>query len=84
MSRQTLLFSATIPLGIRGLIYHYLSEPEWVLLSEDFAYVKEVRHSYIIAPQMRKDGILYRIIQQDTPTSSMIFCNRYMNCFGRM
>ena len=33
--RQTLLFSATIPLGIKGLIYHYLSDPEWVLLSED-------------------------------------------------
>src|SRR6185436_1726538 len=26
--RQTLLFSATVPLGIRGLIYHYLSDPE--------------------------------------------------------
>ena len=26
--RQTLLFSATVPLGIRGLIYHYLNEPE--------------------------------------------------------
>src|SRR3989441_749868 len=42
--RQTLLFSATIPLGIRGLIYHYLSDPEWVLLSEDQIYVKEVEH----------------------------------------
>ncbi len=49
--RQTLLFSATVPLGIRGLIYHYLTEPEWVLLSEDQIYVKEVEHLYCLTPQ---------------------------------
>ena len=25
--RQTMLFSATVPIGIRGLIYHYMAEP---------------------------------------------------------
>jgi ATP-dependent RNA helicase DeaD len=73
--RQTALFSATIPLGIRGLIYHYLNEPRWVLLSEDFAYVKEVRHTYLIAPKMHKDEVLAKLIEYDQPTSSMIFCN---------
>ena len=73
--RQTLLFSATIPLGIRGLIYNYLTEPEWVLLSEDFAYVKEVSHSYIIAPHMHKEHVLYKLIEHDHPSSSIIFCN---------
>ena len=73
--RQTLLFSATIPAAIRGLIYHYLVDPEWVLLSEDFAYIKEVRHAYIITPQMQKEQALYKLIEHDQPTSSMIFCN---------
>jgi len=73
--RQTLLFSATIPLGIRGLIYHYLSDPEWVLLSEDFAYVKEVDHTYLITPRLQKDQVLYKLIEHDDPPSSMIFCN---------
>jgi ATP-dependent RNA helicase DeaD len=73
--RQTLLFSATIPLGIRGIIYNYLVEPEWVLLSEDFAYVKEVEHSYIIAPHMQKEHVLYKVIEHDQPASSMVFCN---------
>ena len=73
--RQTALFSATIPLGIRGLIYHYLNEPRWVLLSEDFAYVKEVRHTYLIVPKMHKDDVLAKLIEHDQPTSSMIFCN---------
>jgi ATP-dependent RNA helicase DeaD len=73
--RQTLLFSATVPLGIRGLIYSYLKEPRWVLLSEDFAYVKEVRHTYIITPRMQKEIVLEKLIEYDQPSSSMIFCN---------
>jgi ATP-dependent RNA helicase DeaD len=73
--RQTLLFSATIPMGIRGLIYHYLNEPQWVLLSEDFAYVKDVDHGYLITPRMHKEQVLYQLIEYDDPPSSMIFCN---------
>jgi ATP-dependent RNA helicase DeaD len=73
--RQTLLFSATIPLGIRGLIYHYLTEPEWVLLSEDQIYVKEVEHLYCLTPKMHKEGTIYKLIEYENPASSMIFCN---------
>lgn len=73
--RQTCLFSATVPLGIRGLIHNYLNDPTWVSLSEDFAYVKEVRHTYIIAPAAHKEQVLYKVIEHDQPTSSMIFCN---------
>jgi ATP-dependent RNA helicase DeaD len=73
--RQTLLFSATIPLGIRGLIYHYLKEPEWVLLSEDQIYVKEVEHLYSLVSRLHKENALYSLIEYENPASSMIFCN---------
>src|SRR5512134_1011513 len=73
--RQTLLFSATVPLGIRGLIYHYMAEPEWVLLSEDQIYVKEVEHLYCLTPTLHKEGTLYKLIEYESPSSSMVFCN---------
>ena len=73
--RQTLLFSATVPLGIRGLIYHYLADPEWVLLSEDQIYVKEVEHLYCLTPKLHKEATLYKLLEYDNPASSMIFCN---------
>lgn len=73
--RQTCLFSATVPLGIRGIIHNYLNEPSWISLSEDFAYVKEVRHTYIMAPAAHKEDVLYKVIELDQPTASMIFCN---------
>ena len=73
--RQTSLFSATVPLGIRGLIHNFLKDPTWVSLSEDFAYVREVRHNYVMAPTAQKEQILYKLIELDQPISSMIFCN---------
>ena len=73
--RQTLLFSATIPLGIRGLIYHYMAEPEWVLLSEDQIYVKEVEHLYCLTPRLHKEATLYKLLEYENPPSAMIFCN---------
>ncbi len=73
--RQTLLFSATIPLGIRGLIYHYLKEPEWVQLSEDQIYVKEVEHLYCLVSRLHKENALYSLIEYENPASSMTFCN---------
>jgi len=74
-ARQTMLFSATVPIGIRGLIYHYMAEPEWVLLSEDQIYVKEVEHVYCLTPRLHKEATLYRLLEYENPTSSMIFCN---------
>ncbi len=73
--RQTLLFSATIPLGIRGLIYHYMAEPEWVLLSEDQVYVTEVEHLYCMTPRLHKEATLYKLLEYENPASSMVFCN---------
>jgi ATP-dependent RNA helicase DeaD len=73
--RQTLLFSATVPIGIRGLIYHYMAEPEWVLLSEDEIYVKEVEHVYCLTTRLQKEATLYKLIEYEHPASSMVFCN---------
>ena len=73
--RHTMLFSATIPLGIRGMIYHYLNEPEWVLLSEDQVYVTEVEHLYCLTPKLHKEATLYKLLEYENPASSMTFCN---------
>ena len=45
-SRQTLLFSATMPGPIRGLANRYLRNPSWVLVGGDGEPVKEVRQVY--------------------------------------
>jgi len=74
-TRQTLLFSATIPRAIESMAHKYLSAPEKILLSEDYVYVKEVRHEYYITNRMQKERNLYRLIEFEDPAASMIFCN---------
>jgi ATP-dependent RNA helicase DeaD len=46
-----------------------------VLLSEDQIYVKEVEHVYCMASRLHKEATLYRLLEFENPTSSMIFCN---------
>lgn len=73
--RQTLMFSATIPRAIEAIAYNYLTDPEKVLLSEDYVYVREVTHEYYITNRMQKESNLYKLIEYENPGSSMIFCN---------
>ena len=73
--RQTLLFSATIPRAIEAIAQRYLKDPEKLLLSEDFVYVKEVAHEYYITNRMQKERGLYNLLEREDPPSSMIFCN---------
>jgi len=73
--RQTLMFSATIPRAIEAIAYNYLTNPEKILLSEDYIYVREVTHEYYITNRMQKERNLYKLIEYENPGSSMIFCN---------
>jgi ATP-dependent RNA helicase DeaD len=46
-----------------------------VLLSEDQIYVKEVEHVYCMTSRLHKEATLYRLLEYENPSSSMIFCN---------
>jgi ATP-dependent RNA helicase DeaD len=73
--RQTLMFSATIPSGIEGIMRRYQKDPERVMLSQDVLYVADVLHLFYIVSRMAKTAALYKLIEWENPTSSMIFCN---------
>ncbi|HXH28388.1 MAG TPA: DEAD/DEAH box helicase, partial [Candidatus Polarisedimenticolia bacterium] len=73
--RQTFLFSATIPSSIESIARRYQRDPERLMLSEDVLYVTDVQHLYYIVTRMDKAGALYRLLEYEDPSSSMIFCN---------
>ena len=73
--RQTLLFSATIPSSIEAIASKYQKDPERLMLSQDFLYVEDVLHLFYIVTRMDKTSALYKLIEVETPASSMIFCN---------
>jgi hypothetical protein len=44
-----------------------VNKPEWVLLSEDQIYVKEVEHLYCLTPKLHKEATLYKLLEYENP-----------------
>jgi ATP-dependent RNA helicase DeaD len=74
-TRQTLLFSATIPEGIQRLSRRFMREPEILKLSADFVGVHEIRHTYYSIPGGQREAELSRILAFEEPDRAVIFCN---------
>jgi ATP-dependent RNA helicase DeaD len=74
-SRQTLLFSATIPEGIQRLSRRFMRDAETLTLSADFIGVHEIRHTYYSIPGGQREAELSRILAFEEPERALIFCN---------
>jgi ATP-dependent RNA helicase DeaD len=73
-SRQTLLFSATIPPDIERMARERLREPEFITLSGDHVGALEVLH-FVYLSRSDKLEALTRILEVENPESAIIFCN---------
>jgi ATP-dependent RNA helicase DeaD len=74
-TRQTLLFSATIPEGIQRLSRRFMRNPETLKLSADFIGVHEIRHTYYSIPGGQREAELLRVLAFEEPDRAVIFCN---------
>ncbi|MES1206568.1 MAG: DEAD/DEAH box helicase [Pseudomonadota bacterium] len=74
-TRQTLLFSATVPEGIQRLSRRFMKKPEFLKLSADFVGVHEIRHVYYSIPGVNREQELLRILKFEDPKTAIIFCN---------
>ncbi len=74
-SRQTMLFSATIPPTVQSLARGFLRDPEFISLSTDRLTVEEIEHFFYITTQADKEANLARILEYENPDSAIIFCN---------
>ena len=75
-SRQTLLFSATIPGPIKGLARRYLKEPAWVRIGGDAEPVEQVKQIYYeVADTDRPSALegLLRQAQAEPVTQALVF-----------
>ncbi|HVZ75485.1 MAG TPA: DEAD/DEAH box helicase [Polyangia bacterium] len=74
-SRQTLLFSATVPEGIQRISRRFLRNPEFLKLSADYVGVHEIKHLYYSIPAISRENELLQILTFEDPKSAIIFCN---------
>jgi ATP-dependent RNA helicase DeaD len=72
---HTSMFSATFPAQVMRLTHQFLADPYLLRLSVDQVHVEDTDHIYYLVPGMDKDRILVRIIEQENPSQTIIFCN---------
>jgi ATP-independent RNA helicase DbpA len=77
--RQTLLFSATYPAGIKQLSASFMRDPQQVKVEalHDDAQIEQ--RFYEIAPEQRMDAVL-RLLQSYRPESCVAFCFTKQQC----
>ncbi|WP_375487453.1 DEAD/DEAH box helicase [uncultured Jatrophihabitans sp.] len=74
--RQTVLFSATLPKRIDGLVRRYLTDPVRVLIrteqsTDDTARVRQVAY---LVPRQHKANALGRLLDIESATAAVVFC----------
>ncbi len=73
-SRQTLLFSATMPPQIRDLSHQILHEPEFVTITKSDSTNKDIKQYYYVVKEHQRDDALMRLLDIKNPTKSIVFC----------
>jgi len=74
-TRQTTLFSATMPSQVVNLSQSYMKNPETLMLQEDEITVKKIRQSVLGVDRKQKLDLLTRILKDKSAKKVMIFCN---------
>ncbi len=74
--RQTVLFSATMPARINGLVKRYLSDPVRVHIRREPSSggASLVRQVAYLVPRAHKASALGRLLDVESPSAALVFC----------
>jgi ATP-dependent RNA helicase DeaD len=73
---QVLLFSATLPPNLQGLIRKYMADPVCINLSQDRVDVDRIENvAYTVDSTGTKMRTLMAVIEAEDPSAAIIFCN---------
>lgn len=73
-TRQTMLFSATMPGPIAELARRYMREPQQISVAAEKMTVPQIRQVYYEVGGRDKFEVLARVLDFESPTSAIIFC----------
>ena len=73
-TRQTALFSATMPGPIADLAKRYMRDPQRITIKSEHMTVSQVRQIYYEVGGRDKFEVLARVLDFEMPTSAIIFC----------
>jgi ATP-dependent RNA helicase DeaD len=76
-ARQTVLFSATMPRRVTGMVDAHLRRPFRVSIAADVPTAGEaprVRQTAYLVPRAHKVAALTRVLDLEAPTAALVFC----------
>ena len=74
-TRQTLLFSATMPQAILDLSKRYQKQPKFIKVTHGEMTVPQIEQCYIEVKEREKLDVLCKLIDIYNPELAMVFCN---------
>jgi superfamily II DNA/RNA helicase len=75
-TRQTLLFSATMPPPIKKLADRFLTNPKYIEVARPATANVNIAQFKVAVPARKKRGVLRQILQSEDVQTGIIFCNR--------
>jgi superfamily II DNA/RNA helicase len=75
-SRQTLLFSATMPPPIKKLADRFLTNPKYIEVARPATANVNIAQFKVAVPSRKKRDVLRQILQSEDVQTGIIFCNR--------
>lgn len=72
---QTLLFSATMPKGIRHIALTYLKNPQEIALAQEDETPLQIEHLFLFCQHQEREAKLLEQIQQMNPKQAIVFCH---------
>ncbi|TBL71208.1 DEAD/DEAH box helicase [Paenibacillus thalictri] len=72
--RQTLLFSATMPAGVKNLAKRFMKAPRQVSLPGKRITLEEIEQTVVRTPANKKTDALCELIDRHNPYLAMVFC----------
>jgi ATP-dependent RNA helicase DeaD len=79
-SRQTALFSATVPPEVRQLADNYLLDPVTIKVKAATLTIDTVEQFYVQCKRDEKLGELIRIVDAEQPTQAIVFVRTKIRC----
>jgi len=73
-SRQTLLFSATMPQPIKNLANKILKDPAFVSITKGETTNTDIEQLYYVIDEHERDDAIIRLMDSEASTKSVVFC----------
>jgi ATP-dependent RNA helicase DeaD len=72
--KQTLMFSATMPLPIKKLAQKILNDPYFITITKSEVTNTKITQSFYVVEEYERDDALIRLFDYKNPTKAIVFC----------